>query len=182
MLNTGSETTVQALGQSWTISKLHLLKVTREFCLWVRDRLPDPIGDIGEKYFNLLPPEEQTARVKAAESIKRQLKCFTLGCDLAREYMTTEEGAAKFLQLLLLHHHPDMTVEKAFEIAMDAGEGVIQQALSRAQGDVGSGGNGAALPEQASQLRRGLKTSIGHCVSAPSSTVNPASHLNVSSS
>jgi hypothetical protein len=142
MLNTGTDTTIHALGEEFIVSKLHLLKVTREYCEWIKDRLPNPVEDIGEQYFKLLPPEEQLARIKEAEKIKRQLKCFTLTCDLAKEYLSTEEGAAKFLQLLLVHHHPDMTVEKAFQIAMDAGEAEIQRAFSRAQGSVASGGNG----------------------------------------
>lgn len=141
MLNTGLETTIHALGQSWTISRLEL-RITRDFRDWIKTQITDPLA-IGEKFFAMLPAEEQIARVKEAEAIKRDLQSFSLNCDLAKQFMATEEGAAKFLQLLLKQHHPEVTEEQAFSIAMEAGP-QLEKAIAAAQGKMPHSGNGAS--------------------------------------
>jgi hypothetical protein len=132
MLKLGKEHVVEALGQKWTFGRLSLA-VIRAFRDWIEQQLPDPMA-MGEKFFNLLPPDEQLARVKAAESTKQQLKCFTLKSDLAKEYMGTEQGAAKLVQLLLQKHHPDVSEDDAFLILQDIGP-QLAEILSGARGE-----------------------------------------------
>lgn len=133
VLQLGKETTIQALGKTWTIGRLEL-RVVREFRDWLKDRLVDPLA-IGEQYFRLLPPEEQLARVKEAEAIGRDLKGFSLQCDLARKALATEEGAAKLVQLLLQAHHPDVTMDEAFLVCQEAGP-QLERAMASASGSL----------------------------------------------
>jgi hypothetical protein len=145
VLKLGKETTVNALGKTWTIDRPEL-KVIRGFRDWIEEQLPDPMA-IGEKYFAMLPPEEQLRRVKEAEDAKHQLKCFTLQSPLAKQYMAMEEGAAKLTQLLLQKHHPDVTVEEAFMVLQEI-EPQLGKILADGRGEVpGAGpvsGNSAA--------------------------------------
>lgn len=143
MLHLGREVTVKALGREWTLSRASL-GLVRAFRDWVKGREADPPGYLGglpEEYFRLLPKEEQLERVKRAESVNKQLRGFTLGCPLAKEHLGTEEGAAAFLRLLLLEHHPDVTDEIAFAVAVEAGE-QLQGAFQEANGKLPGGGAG----------------------------------------
>ena len=136
MLKLGKETVVTALGQKWTIGRPEL-RVIRDFRDWIEKQLPDPMS-MGEKFFNLLPPDEQLARVKAAEDAKQQLKCFTLQGSLAKTYLAMEEGAAVFMQLLLRKHHPDVTLEQAFEILQEI-EPQLNQIVADGRGEAPGG-------------------------------------------
>ena len=126
MIDTGSETRIAG---RWTLGRLEL-RITREFKQWIQERLADPLN---KEIFEFLPRDEQLARVKEQERITKDLKCFSLNSGLAREYLQTEEGAAKFLQLLLQRHHPDITEEEAFDVFM-AYPQEVAAALDRAQG------------------------------------------------
>lgn len=130
MLNLGKETML--LGK-WRVSRLGL-RVIREFKDWVTDKLPDPMG-LGEQYFKLLPPEEQLARLKQAEYQNDALRNFTMKGALAQEYLNTEEGAAKFAQLMLKKHHPNITEEDAFDIFQEA-KADIENIIAEAEGKV----------------------------------------------
>lgn len=143
MLRLGKESTVNALGRTWTIGRPEL-KVIREFRDWIEQQLPDPMA-IGEKFFNMLPADEQIARVKEVEDAKLQLKCFTLQCSLARKYMAMEEGAAKLCQLLLQKNHPDVTAEEAFMVLQEI-EPQLDQLLADGRGEYQGGPVQGNLP------------------------------------
>jgi len=131
LLNTGSETKICALGKEYIVGRLEL-RVSREFKDWiVKTQLPEPMD---KEIFDILPREDQIAYVKEQERTSRDLRCFSLGSELAQKYQQTEEGAAKFAQLMLQKHQPDITEEEAFSVLIEAAD-QFTAAMQAAQGD-----------------------------------------------
>jgi len=110
---------IRALGKVWTLSRISLVMV-RTFRDWIKNQLSDPLGPVA-KIFDLLPVEEQIARVKDAERIGNELRCFSMQSKLAQEYLHKEEGQAMWAKLWLQEHHPDIDEVTAFAIFIDAG-------------------------------------------------------------
>lgn len=142
MLSLGQESTVEALGRTWRLSRLEL-RVIREFRDWIKQREGDPFARCDGKWFDKLPAEEQVRRVKEAESVAEQLRCFTLQCELAKKWTATEEGIGKLGQLMLREYQPGVTEEQAFAIFQEVG-GQMQKAMAEAAGEMPLGNAAAA--------------------------------------
>lgn len=142
MLQLGKEQTVTVDGKAWKLGRLEL-SIVNDFRDWIAERLPDPLA-IGEKFFAMLPPDEQLARVRQAEQQKLDLACFTLKSPLAVEYMSREAGIAKLGQLLLRKHQPNVTEAEAFDVFF-ALQDQMGELLAKAEGKSPPSGNAGAL-------------------------------------
>jgi hypothetical protein len=138
VLQLGQDTTITALGKEWTISRLEL-RIVRAFKEYVASIVGDPYSQIDDRLFDLLPREEQLVMLRQAKQDKEDLACFSLNSALAKRFLQMEEGIAVFGQLMLKKHHPDVTLDEAFDVWMAVGQKQMQEALNRAAGE--SGGN-----------------------------------------
>lgn len=126
MIDTGSETVIAG---KYRVSRMRHAVVIG-FKAYVESCWVSPIET---KLFDKLPEAEQIARLNEHENAQRQLKSFSLACPLAQKYLETEEGWAKFAQLMLQKHHPEMTEADAFDLVVEHPE-EFAKALSAAQG------------------------------------------------
>jgi hypothetical protein len=90
-----------------------------EFRDWIKTKLVDPLAGPIAKVFDKLPVEEQIERVKEAEKITKQLNCFSMSSALAKEHLSYEEGIAKFGEIWLRQHHPDIDSKTAFLVMQE---------------------------------------------------------------
>src|SRR5262249_4996521 len=144
MLQLGKDTQIQANGKLYTIARLEL-RIVRKFKEWVESIVGDPFAQINDKYFDLLPKEEQLALLKQAKQDKDDLACFSLNGPLARRFLQKEEGIAMFGRLMLEKHHPGISEEEAFDVWLAVGEAAMNKALASAAGEqVGNAGRAVA--------------------------------------
>lgn len=149
MFEPGRPFQVNALGKTWTLGRITLALV-RGFRDWIKEQLPDPVGPVG-KIFDKLPEEEQIRRVKEAERIGNELKCFSMQSQLAQDYLRKEEGQAKWAQLWLSEHHPEIDEVTAFSVFIEAGP-QIAKAFEVTGGSVKIPGQGPPGNSQAPTL------------------------------
>lgn len=159
MYNPGQEQTVTTPdGKTWRLARLEL-RLIREFRDWISQRIGDPFETV-DKYIDKLPADQSMQMIREAESKRDQLRSFSLGCDLAKQALATEEGQAELMRLLLLRHQPKATGEDGLAVVVALGE-KLSDALEKASGDVPEG-NGA--------VGNGIPGSTGTKSTAPSGT------------
>lgn len=142
MLDLGKISTIKALGGEWKVGPF-TIDTLEAFRDWIAEQEGDPFAELENKWFDLLPKEEQVKRIAEAENIKRQLKRFTLQCSIAKEWMANERGAVHFLTLLLKPNHPNITREQVFRIAQEAGPALkraVETAIGRPPGNASTPG------------------------------------------
>ncbi len=155
MFDPGKESTLVALGRTWRTSRLEV-RVVFGFRDYIRSAMPaDPFADV-ERLARFLPAEEVVRRVREIDARLEQLEKFTLQCPLAKEHMATEAGGARFVQLLLEKHQPDVTLEEALQVALELGQSRMGQVVAAAAGQSpGGNGGGPAVAEPLSPGRIG---------------------------
>jgi hypothetical protein len=128
----GKETTVTIGGKQYTLARL-TRSVIREFAEWVYGHTPDPLA-MAAKYINEFPEDLQKLLIQQAWNDTKGR--MDIEGPEVREAMNTIEGSTKLLQLLLHKHHPELTEDQVFDLAMEHfGERVKERAqeLSKAQ-------------------------------------------------
>jgi hypothetical protein len=127
----GRETEVEALGQTWRLSRL-TRALWEDWLAWARPRIPNPLAAVRQDLANW-PEEDREMLVKAA--LDSYSAVLTINSKQARDMLSTIEGSTKMVQLLLRQHHPNMTEEKALEIMMELGQQKMNEAMTRAAGE-----------------------------------------------
>jgi hypothetical protein len=125
---------IRAFGKTWTLGRM-TLEMVLAFRDWIKERLSNPLEGPIAKYFDQLPIDEQIARVKKAEQIANDLACFSMASSLAEEYLRKEEGQAKWAQLWLSEHHPNIDAATAFAVFHElVSSGQLDEAMHQTDG------------------------------------------------
>lgn len=111
----GRDTVIESKGRRFTLSR-YTRQVLRRFIRHANEVLPHPL-DEAKAHLDGFPPHLQEKIVNDALERMRERINFT-SADI-RAYLMSPDGEAKLLQLLLLKHHPEMTVEAAEELYED---------------------------------------------------------------
>jgi hypothetical protein len=139
VLDLGQEQSVTVNGQVHVLGRLDVsvIRALREF---IAQRIGDPFA-IAERLQKMGADKETVmAKIREAETIDRQLKCFSMGCPLAKEYLATEEGACCIVLAMLRLKNPMATDCDAFAVIAELGKSAgLQTALDRAQGSLPNG-------------------------------------------
>lgn len=133
-MNLGKETKVQAQGKTWTLGRL-TVGVLEQFRDWISLQVGDPFADV-ERFVDKLAKEDAVAMIKEAKAVKDQLAKFSLSCDLARQYLSTERGAAQLIWLLMVEHHPDASLDDALAVILAIGAERLGGVVRSASGEV----------------------------------------------
>ena len=142
MFKPGRPFTIEAFGKTWTLGRI-TLEMVFAFRDWIKERLPNPLEGPVAKFFDKLPVEEQIERVKKAEQIGNELACFSMTSALAEEYLRKEEGQAKWAQLWLSEHHPDIDPSTAFSVFHElVSSGQFDDAFQQTEGTLKTPGGG----------------------------------------
>jgi hypothetical protein len=111
----GKETTVTIGGKKYTLSRL-TRSVMREFAEWVHAHTPDPLA-MAAQYINEFPEDLQKLLIQQAWNDTKG-RMDVEGPEV-RPAMNTIEGSTKLLQLLLQKHHPELTEDQVFDLALE---------------------------------------------------------------
>lgn len=134
----GREAEVQALGQSWRLSRWE--RGTWEaFLSWCRPRLPDPL-EVAKKALAVFPAHMHDAIVRHA--IDQASFAATSNSPQVQALLGSAEGTAHVLALLLKKHHPEADDDLAMLIAMEVGGDALKAAFETCAGRAPEG----ALP------------------------------------
>src|SRR5438552_2023302 len=106
--NLGRETTIQALGQSWTIGKW-TVRIWDALLEWVKPRLPDPFAGLDQIIDKV---HERVAEKLIAEAQAKSQALLSMASPAVQALLDgTPEGRVQVLYQLLRQHHPDITLE-----------------------------------------------------------------------
>lgn len=166
----GRETTLDSLGQTWTLS-VWTLRVWDDFLTWARTVLPDPLDEAEKSCLRLARQERPVrARLAAAAGPERealeadlndlmvlQTRIVELGTQASRRYLSVDSpevqsllssprGTARLLRLLLAAHHPGIDDDGAFAVQQGADAAQLREALVVVAGKTPPQGNGVARP------------------------------------
>ena len=126
------ETRVRAAGKEWVIPAEPSVDVILRFRDWIAEQVGDPFEGL-DVLVGYLPKEEMVAFIKQGRSLREQLKCFSLRCELAQNYLHTEIGGLKFTELILRDAYPDMTDKEVQAVTIAYGERLA--AMSESEGN-----------------------------------------------
>lgn len=140
----GRETTVQALGKEWKISR-RTLGILDDFTDWAASRLPDPL-EVAEKAILRLQDKQrkvamdfEAKKISSADAqhlinaYQEQADRYAkIAMDKATAYLAFDSaemqslvhsarGSARMLMLLLKEHQPDVDEDTAFAISQELG-------------------------------------------------------------
>lgn len=140
----GREQTITVCGKVYRLGRLQR-KEWREFHEWAVQLLPNVLETLAqsiEKYpaeLQRLMASEAVAMVN--EPVERRTNAL----------IDTASGWAKIVELLLREHHPDITEEEAWDVAMEMKSqmwDVIAKAEGRAEGNPQGGDQGVAAGQE----------------------------------
>lgn len=95
--------------------------------------------------------------VREAEETRQQLESFSFACPLAQRFLKTERGLGQLCYLMLRAHHPTITPEEAFTVAMEMGAEEMGRVVENGQGSVPNGLAPAAGVPAAGSPSTGMK-------------------------
>ena len=159
----GKQAELQALGQTWRLSRFEMDSVLDAFTDWARKQLPDPLEvarvqiekmareEIGlARNASGTPVEKQEREDRIAALKLQQERILESAMTRATSYLAwqgaemktireSHRGAAQLLYLLLRKHHPEIGTDTALNILMDlgsseAGQRQLRQAIQITMG------------------------------------------------
>lgn len=128
----GREAEVQALGQSWRLSRWDR-GTWEDFLTWAKTRLPDPL-DVAKRAMATLPAHLHDAIVRHA--LDQAALAVTSSSPGVQALLNSVDGTVRVLWLLLRKHHPDVDEDTALLIAAEAGHEALRDAFERCSGRV----------------------------------------------
>ncbi len=160
----GRETTTEALGRTWKVSRWSLDRMD-DFRDWAATQLPDPL-EIAEKALlrhqrqawqignDKSLPDEERAFLLAANQ-ERQERLARLAMEQATGYLSflspqvrtllfDPRGSARLFLTLLREHQPEVTEEQAYQIGEAVGSKEQERIMAVTMGKGAGGGNGEA--------------------------------------
>jgi hypothetical protein len=154
-------TTVEAFGQKWTFSHRMEWGTLKGFFAWIREQEGDQFAEF-ERFHAILPDAEKGKAFKDRQERRDQLKSLNLDSPIAREYQMTPDGIGWMAAALLRVNHPDITIEKAFQVMQEIDPAVAAEIKRKAAENA----KGSAKNERGGE--RPPKKSIGRIPLAPS--------------
>jgi hypothetical protein len=158
MLELGSESVIEMDGKKWILSRFHIgiLHAWRD---WIAKQIGDPFATV-ERLAKYLDKSEMLPRIKDAEAICEQLRGFSMGCPLAKDWLKRESGLAELFKLLLTEHHPNITQGEVFALMCNVGDvDGLEDSLAKVQGSLPNAEAPAAAVSPASPESLTGKTS-----------------------
>lgn len=136
----GRESSLPALGKTWRVGRW-TRAIWDGFVEWAKPRIKDPL-EVAQKHLDRFPPGLQSIMVQHA--LELSSGHLALNGGPVQGLLATLDGSAYLLYLLLKQHHPEMTEDLAFEIAMDVDEKELKRVFDRSAGKVPPSAQGNA--------------------------------------
>jgi hypothetical protein len=114
----GKDTTVKALGKTWTFSSRMEWGALKEFFAWIAQQEGDVFADL-ERFIDKIPEADRAKLFRERQERRDQIKSLNLGSPIAEAYKQTADGIGYMALALLRVHHPDVTMEEAMAIMQE---------------------------------------------------------------
>ena len=153
----GRECEAEALGQRWRFGRW-TLRVLDDWTEWARTQLPNPIDEAAaaiermeadEEKRKITDPKLLARRNKIKDelvtaAIRQASSYLAFSAPEVQSLLNSPRGGAHLVRELLKGNHPDITEEKAFDLAQAMGMEEMERVMLTTSGKAPPGGNGQA--------------------------------------